>query len=300
MDENDCKNVKYICSRGIPNHCDVYINNIRKMLDLELMYEDFVANTIIFIKIDFLHLFIAKYMYRITKPFVLVTGNSDYTLPNDFFKSEDEFKLFLDDTPLLIHWFAQNCIATHPKVSQIPIGLDYHTLTQPNTTGWSNTIISCAQQEIVLEKIKKEALPTRERSVNCYANFQFLTHTRYGYDRRTAIKDIPSHLIVYEQYKTDRETAWKRQTEFMFVVCPHGNGYDTHRLWEALILGCIPIVRTSGLDKLYDGLPVLIVKEWSEITTTLLQDTIIEFNNKNFSLEKLTLKYWVNYIRQYK
>ena len=86
----------------------------------------------------------------------------------------------------------------------------------------------------------------------------------------------------------------------MFVVCPHGNGYDTHRLWEALILGCIPIVRTSGLDKLYDGLPVLIVKEWSEITTTLLQDTIIEFNNKNFSLEKLTLKYWVNYIRQYK
>ena len=295
MDENDCKFSNYICSRGIPNHCDVYINNISKMN--ELIYEDFVSGIIIFLKIDFLHIFIEKYLPRITIPFIFVSGNSDYTLPDDFFKSENDFKSFIDNTHLLIHWFAQNCIATHPKVSQIPIGMDYHTITQPNNTGWSNTILSCNQQEILLEKIKGEARPTLERSVICYANFHFLTHTRYGYDRQMAIKDIPSNLIVYEKYKTDRETAWKRQTKFMFVVCPHGNGFDTHRLWEALILGCIPIVKSSKLDELYEGLPVLIVKEWSDVTTELFQNTINNFKNKKFSFEKLTLTFWVNRIR---
>lgn len=298
MNENDCKTLKNICSRGIPNNCDIYINGIRTMDNLS--YENFTSGVIIFIKIDFFHLFSTKYIHRINKPFVLVSGNSDYTLPDDFFRSEKDFQVFIDNIPLLIHWFAQNCIATHPKLSQIPIGLDYHTLTQQNNTGWSNTILSCEQQEQILEKIKSEALPTMERSICCYSNFQFLIHTRYGYDRKNAIKNIPSNIIFYEKYKTDRETSWKRQTEFMFVVCPHGNGFDTHRLWEALILGCFPIVKTSGLDELYNGLPVLIVNEWEDLSKELLQTTMNDFKNKHFSLEKLTLNYWINLIRSSK
>jgi hypothetical protein len=47
-----------------------------------------------------------------------------------------------------------------------------------------------------------------------------------------------------------------------FVVAPRGNGWDTHRLWEALYLGCVPIVESSVLDPLYKQLPVLIVNTW--------------------------------------
>jgi len=33
--------------------------------------------------------------------------------------------------------------------------------------------------------------------------------------------------------------------EHKYVICPRGNGLDTHRFWEALYRGAIPIVKTS-------------------------------------------------------
>jgi hypothetical protein len=51
-----------------------------------------------------------------------------------------------------------------------------------------------------------------------------------------------------------------------FVASPHGNGLDCHRTWEALALGCIPIVKRSPIDKVFQGLPVWIVGSWKEVT----------------------------------
>ena len=44
-----------------------------------------------------------------------------------------------------------------------------------------------------------------------------------------------------------------------------GNGLDCHRTWELLYLGCIVITRTSPLDPLFEGLPVVIVRDWEEV-----------------------------------
>jgi len=58
------------------------------------------------------------------------------------------------------------------------------------------------------------------------------------------------------------------------VVAPRGNGWDTHRLWEALYLGCVPIVESGPLDALYNQLgggAVLIVKDWAKVTEASLQ-----------------------------
>lgn len=51
-----------------------------------------------------------------------------------------------------------------------------------------------------------------------------------------------------------------------FVASPPGNGLQSHRTWEALVAGRVPVVlRTSGpMDDLYMGLPVLLVDGWSE------------------------------------
>lgn len=51
-----------------------------------------------------------------------------------------------------------------------------------------------------------------------------------------------------------------------FVASPPGNGLQSHRTWEALVAGRVPIVlRTDGpMDDLYTGLPVLLVDGWSE------------------------------------
>ena len=71
-----------------------------------------------------------------------------------------------------------------------------------------------------------------------------------------------------------------------------GHGMDCHRTWEALILGCIVIVKKSVLDVLYEDLPVLIVDNWSDITKELLDTTIENFKTKNFNYDKITLEYF--------
>jgi hypothetical protein len=34
---------------------------------------------------------------------------------------------------------------------------------------------------------------------------------------------------------------------YKYVICPRGNGIDTHRVWEALYLGVVPVVHHTSL-----------------------------------------------------
>ena len=90
------------------------------------------------------------------------------------------------------------------------------------------------------------------------------------------------------------------QSKYAFVISPHGNGLDCHRTWEALVLGCIPIVKTSKIDYLYENLPVLIVKDWSDITKELLEKTVHDFKNRTFQPDRVTMKYWMDLINSKK
>ena len=45
----------------------------------------------------------------------------------------------------------------------------------------------------------------------------------------------------------ERRFLFKRIGQFAFVASPPGNGFDCHRTWEALILGCIVIVQNSSV-----------------------------------------------------
>ena len=53
--------------------------------------------------------------------------------------------------------------------------------------------------------------------------------------------------------------------KYKWIISPHGNGLDCHRTYEAIALGCIPIVKTSTLDILYKDMPIIIVDNWSQI-----------------------------------
>jgi hypothetical protein len=77
-------------------------------------------------------------------------------------------------------------------------------------------------------------------------------------------------------------------------------GLDCHRTWEAILLGCIVIVKTSELDNLYEDLPVYIVNKWCDINSNLLETIINSYKNKIFNYEKISLKYWVDKINSYK
>lgn len=292
--ENNCQ---LHSSRGILKSCDLYpknpISSFDKIINYTISNEKikviYICNTAI--KEFFLNL--KKY---IKGKFIVVSGDSDNPIPESHF-TESQFQKILS-SKRLIHWFCQNLTYQHPKLTNLPIGMDYHTIYNSNIY-WDSKKTPL-QQETELLKIRGESSPFWRRKRLVYSNFHFSLSGKYCYDRRDAMSQIDKSLIYYEPNKKKRLDNWKTQSEYTFVASPHGNGLDCHRTWEALNLGCIVIVKTSPLDPMYRGLPVLIVKEWSDINQKLLNRTIVDFKSKQFNYDKLTLNYWKDLIYKYK
>lgn len=239
--------------------------------------------------------------------FVLVSGDCDETVPDDIFRSNADFLQFISDSRI-IHWFSQNADPNrHPKLSVIPIGLDYHTLAPSAGTG-TGTIqhqwgpkATPEQQEHLLLQIAKKAPVFSDRKIACYSNFHFsITGRKFAADRLECLQAIGrspyrDSLFFFEPEQCPRFNTWVNQAKYQFVLSPFGGGYDCHRTWEAIALGCVPIIRTSILDPLFEGLPVLIVKSWDDITPELLTET---FDHRQTN--KLYLNYWKEIIEQKK
>ena len=88
---------------------------------------------------------------------MLVTGDCDSDCYKDIL-SESEFQMFINDD-CLVHWFSQNCIFNHPKLTRIPIGLDYHTIASNNTHFWGQNMTP-AEQEKELHQCIRSAEPS--------------------------------------------------------------------------------------------------------------------------------------------
>ncbi len=109
--------------------------------------------------------------------------------------------------------------------------------------------------------------------------------------RASAIAALTASWITRKNLERD---AWfEAVQEHHFVACPIGHGYDTHRTWEVLLSGSIPIVESTSMDSMYENLPVLIVHRWSEVTQDLLKNVSHDFRLRDdLNLEKLFFGYW--------
>lgn len=239
---------------------------------------------------------------RIHAPFVLIINDGDAAFPSDYAKY-CAIEPFINDEKIL-HIFAQNCDYQGPsnKVSPIPIGLDFHSVAYKQGM-WGETG-SPLEQEARLNTLLATLKPTHLRKMKAFVDFQhsdtMRNNPRYKGENRTLIFNCltQTHCIDFGPM-LPRQELWKKKGEYAFSISPHGNGWDCHRTWEDLMLGCIVIVKTSPLDPLYEGLPVVIIKEWSEITPENLHSWLElypdAFTNPAYR-EKLTSAYWLKII----
>lgn len=309
------KECTYVCSRGLYKSCDLYSQVISSSTQkvAKINFANMKAGDVLYLCSSAIPEFRKKWLRLIPYPFVLVSGDCDETVPLDIFSSQTELDEFMDN-PKLIHWYSQNCVTTgfsethRGKVTQMPIGLDYHTMARTPfeqiRLSWGISK-SPKSQEMELMAIQKTGKSWMERKCMAHANFHFMMETKYGSDRKLAKSQLPETCVFYEPQKATRDQTWKTQVEYAFVISPHGGGYDCHRTWEALCLGCIPIVKTSPLDAMFSGLPVWIVDEWTDVNLDTMIEKIAEFSKKwengGKSLdgyEKLKLSYWVEKIRE--
>jgi hypothetical protein len=243
--------------------------------------------------------FLEEAMPRITGRFALLTGDEDWSIPGSFADSQA-----LLDSPKLIYWFSQNldAAAVHPKLRALPIGLDFHTIS--NGPRWGHEQATPAEQEAELDSLRAQMPPTEDRLLLAHADFHFNKRKdqTWGDDRDSVQRALEANSsVVFQQNKLKRIELWREKTRYAFVVSPHGNGLDCHRTWESLVLGNIVIVKRSSIDALYEGLPVVIVDDWREISPRNLQRWHAEhasaFRQPAVN-ERLTNRYWIERARR--
>jgi hypothetical protein len=110
---------------------------------------------------------------------------------------------------------------------------------------------------------------------------------------------------AYSSKKKDvrKHMYWAMLANYTFSLCPPGFGTDTHRFWEALNAGAIPIVISSPLNTLYSQFPSIILDNWDELLAPdvlqAFRDRIVHKWGDRFHrnvTERLKMKYWIDQI----
>ena len=96
----------------------------------------------------------------------------------------------------------------------------------------------------------------------------------------------------------DFETYLTELKKHKFCLSPPGRGIDTHRTWESLMVGTIPILLSSPMDSLFNDLPVIIVDDLLKITPAFLEKEyeILRSKIDNYDFSKLYSQYWKDQI----
>jgi hypothetical protein len=265
-------------------------------------YNNQLGDTV-YVRITDIIPFYKQCLHQFKNPIILITGDMDTTVPDDI----PDINSILDH-PNLLKWYAQNLSKknVHPKLFHSPIGLDYHTLSfvTGNNHEWGQ-FLTPIQQEKQLIQTKKQFISIQNvDSSKAVTNFH---HSTFGYPirrqtyREPILKALKNKDCIVWLPQQKRIDFWNSCNQYAFVICPFGNGLDTHRTWETLILGRIPIIPKSELNELFKDLPVVEVEdeEWKNIDSEWLSrkynDIIIKWGS--YKWNKLTLYYWLN---QYK
>lgn len=228
------------------------------------------AHDVIFVRGNPQHLgtFFQKFHKEIKVPYRLVTSNSDYPAPGKFGR-------YLDD-PKLEKWFAVNVDGLrHPKLIPIPRGMPNRNLD------FGNPEVFMRVQPLAENK---------DRPYLAYLNFRPYTHP----NERNYVFD------VFKDYAWAVSPGTKPSEEYLtdltlskFVISPRGNGLDCYRTWEALVMGAIPVVKTSDMDPMFDDLPVLIITDWTLVTEDFLNEQYEAFQKREYNKDKLWADWWI-------
>lgn len=216
--------------------------------------ENIKDGDIIFVKTDLLpHFF--NIFHLIKNKFFLISGIAGLDV-------DQKYITYLNSDKI-IKWFGTNILFTHEKIFKIPIGFEENELPGGN------------QQ--LLKKLYNNKLPFSNKK-----NKLLLTNMGNTHSSRNNIQSIFHNkpFIHILKNRLNFENYIKKINEYKFVLSPRGCGTDTHRFWEILLVGSVPIVESSGLNDLYNKFPCIIVNSFNDINMNLLKSYKYDNNKK--------------------
>jgi hypothetical protein len=254
---------------------------------------------IIFIKTELLNSYI-PWLLSLTRRYTLITTcNDDHCMPYFSFPPMNLDIKNLHDSLLghsyLNMWFTKNPSILHPKLTYLPLG-----------PKWQYTSVAFfgEDKKPILDILHRQCTTPSDlfysnKSKLVYVNFDTTTTSpawRPFYIPHTNIRDMIRYWCTQKGFEVSGSCGYedylKELKEYKFCVSPPGRGIDTHRAFESLMVGTIPILITSPLDSMYDDLPVLIISNLSVITQEYLEEQYLILKKKVFRFEKLYAPYW--------
>jgi hypothetical protein len=193
-----------------------------------------------------------KKIQKINHSVILITGNSDYAIT-------DEIISLAPDN--IVAWYAQNAVSNSKILHPLPIGLENKlpSVRQGHGIGYFDR---ASEKENLLNKNDISNLGTKF----IYANFNL--NTNYNY--RSIVKQycIQSSFIDWQEPHLTLADFFNTIQDYQMVVCPIGNGIDTHRLWEVLYSNRVPITIIPGdfkIYQLYKKLPIILLQDINQL-----------------------------------
>jgi len=146
-------------------------------------------------------------------------------------------------------------------------------------------------------------LKTKNKDILCYLNMGVPCDRWFGNPRKNIIDSLKDKSFVTKRNGLSIDEFYNDISRSKFMICPRGCGIDTYRLWDCIILGCIPIVERYESHIQWDDLPILFLNDISEydgFTEEFLNEKYDDFLQMNFNYDKCSIEYWRNKINNIK
>lgn len=231
--------------------------------------KDVKNNEIIFINSELIEIFFKIQDPKIESKYILISHNSDKT------PAQKELSLISEK---VVHWFVQNLeYSSLDRISFIPIGLENKRWLKKGLTKNENLINS--KSKLILS------------SFNEFNNFKI---------RKNVLDTFSQNKHVETRKFKNNSNYFKQLRNYKFVLCPPGNGPDTHRIWESLLFKTFPIVELNSFTKNLQniGIPAIYLDGWKDLNNYSENKLNQSYENLlTVNLNMLYLEYWKKQFR---
>ena len=251
----------------------IYSNDFLE--DFNKLISTFDSNKLNELNIVYFHTMYKEHFFNVIKDlkqkFILVSHNSDHNV-NTVENLPDN----------VIKWFSQNVNCKSDKLESLPIGLE--------NSRWFPHL---QKKQRILNKVNEKK---NYRNL-IYVNHNIGTNVNQRQEVYMLLQNKPWATLKYGFNGQDYGSYIDEIYNHKFVVCPEGNGIDTHRKWETLYLNSIPIEKRSINNSFYTDLPICFVDNWNELTEDFLNSEYDRITNTTWNMDKLNMSYWTQKIK---
>lgn len=219
--------------------------------------------------------------YKDMKIILISSSNQDKCVPwwsvrHD--ESSDEFPAVrsLLDHSRMLEWFTENPCMQHPKLRPLPLGPKFRI-----STPFFGEDVSKKRAEYVELAVKASVQNGTIRRAGIVLRLDVHTNDNPFYAPHSKVRSmyLPYVRHIALSLGVNNELGNVETNDYVselqttsHVWSPPGRGIDSHRTWESLLCGSIPIVLDSPLRAAYEGLNVMSLKSFTDLTA----DSVIE------------------------